>query len=216
MLKAEGSNTTHQNYRKVLGTQPSLVFPGGTGSRNPLGYHRCSSVLYKTAAEYRQPAVSAGSASIDFTKDLTLGTCSNLWIQSLHIWGRGEGVGGWGGNCIPNQDMCICVINCFQLVATLWTAARQAPLSMRFSRQEHWSGLLCPPPRDLPNLGTEPTSLASLALAGGFFTTSATWEAQSGHTHIWSLRALSRSSGIGGGLMKPPCFNSTNTCCVSK
>ena len=98
--------------------------------------------------------------------------------------GAGGGGGGWGGNCILNQDMCICVINCFQLFATLWTAARQAPLSMRFSRQEHWSGLLCPPPRDLPNLGTEPTSLASLALAGGFFTTSATWEAQSGHTHI--------------------------------
>ena len=32
----------------------------------------------------------------------------------------------------------------------------QAPLSMRFSRQEYWSGWACPPPRDLPNPGTEP------------------------------------------------------------
>ena len=45
---------------------------------------------------------------------------------------------------------------------------------MGFSRQECWSGLPCPPPRDLPDSGTEPMSLA---LAGGFLTTSATWEA---------------------------------------
>ena len=45
-----------------------------------------------------------------------------------------------------------------------------------FSRQEYWSGLLCPPPGDLANSGTEPTSLKSPALAGRFFTTSATWE----------------------------------------
>ena len=45
-----------------------------------------------------------------------------------------------------------------------------------FSRQEYWSGFLCPPPRDLPDPGIEPVSLMSPALAGGFFTTSATWE----------------------------------------
>ena len=45
---------------------------------------------------------------------------------------------------------------------------------MGFSRQEYWSGLPCPPPQDLPNPGIEPTSLACPALAGRFFTTSAT------------------------------------------
>ena len=50
-------------------------------------------------------------------------------------------------------------------------------LSMRFSRQEYWSGLPCPPPGDLPDPGIKPTSLKSPALADGFFTTSATWEA---------------------------------------
>ena len=40
----------------------------------------------------------------------------------------------------------------------LWTVARQAPLSMGFSRQEYWSGLPCPHPGDLPNLGIEPRS----------------------------------------------------------
>ena len=63
---------------------------------------------------------------------------------------------------------------------TPWTVALQAPLSMGFSRQESWSGLLCPPPGDLPHLGLEPKSLMSPALAGGFFT-SATWEDQSSH-----------------------------------
>ena len=53
----------------------------------------------------------------------------------------------------------------------LWT-----PLSMGFSRQEYWSGLPCPPPEDLPGPGIEPVSLMSPALAGGFFTTSATWD----------------------------------------
>ena len=55
------------------------------------------------------------------------------------------------------------------LCATPWTVAGQAPLSMRFSRQEYWSGLLIPPPGDLPNPVMEPKSPASPALAGGFF-----------------------------------------------
>ena len=40
-----------------------------------------------------------------------------------------------------------------QLFATLWTVAHQAPLSMRFSRQEYWTGLPFPPPGDLPDPG---------------------------------------------------------------
>ena len=56
----------------------------------------------------------------------------------------------------------------------LWTVAHQAPLCMGFSRQEYQSGLLCPSPGHLPNPRTEPSSFMSLALAGGFFTTSTT------------------------------------------
>ena len=48
---------------------------------------------------------------------------------------------------------------------------------MGFSKQEYWSGLSFPSPGDLPNPGIEPVSLTSPALAGGFFTTSATREA---------------------------------------
>ena len=60
--------------------------------------------------------------------------------------------------------------------AYLWTVTHQAPLSMGFSRQEYWSGLLCPAPVYLPNTGIKPTSLMSPALAGGFFTASTTRE----------------------------------------
>ena len=91
-----------------------------------------------------------------------------------------------------NNISCIYVHICAEtlsrvrLCGTPWTVAHQVPLSMEFSRQEYWSGLLFPPSGDLlfppsgvlPDAGIEPTSFTSLALAGGFFTTSATWEAQ--------------------------------------
>ena len=56
------------------------------------------------------------------------------------------------------------------LFATLRTVARQALLSMEFSRQEYWNGLPCSPPGDIPDPGIKPT------LAGRFFTTSITWD----------------------------------------
>ena len=84
--------------------------------------------------------------------------------------------------------VCVCVCVCMrvlsrfspvQLYATLWTVAFQAPLSMGFSRQEHWCGLPCFPPGSLPDPEVESVSLMSPALAGGFFTARATWEALS-------------------------------------
>ena len=67
--------------------------------------------------------------------------------------------------------------SCVQPFVTLWTVARQAPLSLGFSRQEYWIGLPCSPPGDLPNSRLKPMSLTSPALAVRFFTTSTTWEA---------------------------------------
>ena len=63
-----------------------------------------------------------------------------------------------------------------QLFMILGIVAGQASLSVRFSRQEHWSGLTFPPPGDLPNQGLN-ACLMFPALAGGFFTSSTTWEA---------------------------------------
>ena len=54
------------------------------------------------------------------------------------------------------------------------TIAHQVSLSMRFSRQEYWSALPCPPPGDLPNPGIEPESLMSPVLKGRLFTSSDT------------------------------------------
>ena len=58
---------------------------------------------------------------------------------------------------------CVCVCVCellsrVRLFATQWTAAHQAPPSMGFSKQEHWSGLSFPSPADLPGPGIEPGS----------------------------------------------------------
>ena len=78
--------------------------------------------------------------------------------------------------------MCVCM--CARSIAsvvfdfvTLWTLALQAPLTMRFFRQEYWSGFPCPSPGDLPNPAIKPVSLMTPALTVGFFTTNVTWEA---------------------------------------
>ena len=72
--------------------------------------------------------------------------------------------------------VCMCVYMCvlssfsyIRLFVTLWTVACQANLSMGFFSQECWSGLLCPPPEDLPDPGFKPESLMSPASAGEFF-----------------------------------------------
>ena len=67
--------------------------------------------------------------------------------------------------------VCAQSFSCVQPFGTPWTVACQAPLSMTFSRQEYWSHLLFPTPRDLPDPGIKPVSLAPSTLAGRFFTT---------------------------------------------
>ena len=89
-----------------------------------------------------------------------------------------------------------------QLCPTLWTVARQAPLSVGF-----WSGLPCPP-GDLPYLGIKHASLMSPALARGFFTNSATWETQSRNESTMSKRW---HLGSGDSCLSPPFF----VCCLS-
>ena len=66
--------------------------------------------------------------------------------------------------------MCVCVCVCSVVSATLWIAAHQVPLSLEFSRQEHWSGLPFSAPRNVCDPGIKPKSLVSPALAGIFFT----------------------------------------------
>ena len=73
----------------------------------------------------------------------------------------------------------MCILSSFssvQFFATLWTVACHASLSMGFSRQEYWSGLVCPSPENLPNPRIELMSVMSPELAGMFFIPSTTWE----------------------------------------
>ena len=67
--------------------------------------------------------------------------------------------------------MCAQSLSCTRLFLTPWTVAHQAPLPLGFLKQEYWSGLPFSTPGDLPTPGIEPASLASPALADGFFTT---------------------------------------------
>ena len=80
-----------------------------------------------------------------------------------------------GGTCVPSHFSHV------RFFVTSWTVARQAPLSMGFSRQEYWSRWPFPPPGDLPYQGIKPMSLISPSLAGVFFTTSTTYKAQRRH-----------------------------------
>ena len=84
---------------------------------------------------------------------------------------------------------------------------------MQFSKQEYWSRLPCPPPGDLPDSRMEPVSLMSSALAGGFFTTSTTWEApgcsigsdnteSSSLTELRTLRLKSKEAEVASLLSK--------------
>ena len=124
--------------------------------------------------------------------------------NTIHIWIRTSTHELWAGSgetniqsitVIYSDEVCMrsvslvslrnwsvhaCMLSCFShvwLFATLWTWAHQALLSMGVSRQEYWSGLPCLPPGDLSNWRIESMSLTSPTLAGGFFNTSATWEA---------------------------------------
>ena len=69
---------------------------------------------------------------------------------TVKVW-----VAEWRGVCVCVY-VCVKSLSHVRLLATPWTVARQAPLSMGFSRQEYWSGLPFPSPGDLPNPGIKP------------------------------------------------------------
>ena len=84
------------------------------------------------------------------------------------------------------KESSVCAFSRVQLFAIPWTAAHQAPLSMEFSRQEYWNRLPFPTPGDFPDLGIKPESLASLALAGSFFTTAPPGKPQGKHQPLFT------------------------------
>ena len=76
------------------------------------------------------------------------------------------------------KGICVCA-KLLQLCLTLYNPidCGQAPLSTGFCRHENWNGLPCPPSGIFPTQGSNPPLLPLSCMAGGFFTTGATWEA---------------------------------------
>ena len=97
---------------------------------------------------------------------------STTWGKEVSAFCKGQ---LWLHRLINTLVLMCSLLSHVQLFVILWTVAKQAPLSMEFSRKEYWSWLQFPPPGDLLNPETETVSLISLALAGRFFTTSTTY-----------------------------------------
>ena len=134
----------------------------GGGNDNPLLYSCLEDPLERGAW---QTAVHGAAKDMDTnaaTKHITSRVCTHTHTHT-HT----------SNLCMHAKSLQLCLTLC-----DLMDFSPPGSLSMGFSRQEYWSGLPFPPPGDLPNAGIEPTSLMSSALAGRFFITSATWEAQ--------------------------------------
>ena len=160
------------------------VLPKGTTSLD-LPIIPINSVIPKGATSLYLPIIPINSVIPKGATSLDQEDEPLPWVLSFERSGRGF-----------LFYACACVLSCFshiRLFASLWTGALPVPLSMGFSRQQYWSGLPCPPPEDLPDPGIKPSSLTSPALAGGFFTTSATWEALPSYT---SLQRYNKTEGM--------------------
>ena len=134
--------------------------------------YACSVVSYSWRAQGLQPSrllCPWANLPQDYWRGLSISAAgdllnpgiehtSALWADSLPLSHLGS----------PQpRYMRVCVLSCFhhvRLVATLWTIAHQAALSMGFPRQEYWSGLPYSPPGDLPDPGIEPANPATPAL----------------------------------------------------
>ena len=91
-------------------------------------------------------------------------------------------------------NVCVCVCLYAQTCLTPcdpWIVACEAPLAMKFSRQEYWSQLPFPTPGNLPNPGIKPVSPVSSTLAGRFFTTDLPGKR---HPHFMNEEANSRKN----------------------
>ena len=137
-------------------------------SRHTSSFHYCRVTPNPDTLRVR-PVLGAWRSRPENPVSHTLGLRAQCWKGGVQ----------WETGLPPSWSLHARVLRCFshvRLFATPWTISCQAPLSMGFSGQAYWSGLPRPPPGDCPDLGIEPVSLLSPALAGSF-TTSTTWEA---------------------------------------
>ena len=117
-------------------------------------------------------------------------------------WPALGSLAGWGRTWLPLVCLCVCAWSRL----ALWGPMDCSPLGSSvhgFSRQECLSGLPFPTPGDLPDLGIEPLSLGSPALAGGFFTTapSGKWSLNS---WLPSIPTVAHPQGLDDPMPGPP------------
>ena len=162
--------------------QESLVWqaPGRAWAAGGAG--RAKSLRGPRAVAWSRANRGGAGAAVSFhTKENTL-NMPQMWDQQSSTLTRDRWVGTelkltlratilfhWSEAEFPLQfllnsyaELCVCqFLSHVWLFVTPWTIARQAPLSMGFSKQEYWSGLPFPPPEELPNPGIEPWLPAS-------------------------------------------------------
>ena len=127
--------------------------------------------------EWQEVLCSLLSALRAIAEEVALGAVAAMLgpgeERVLIYWGMSSGKRGRPDSLMSSSGLGriwrenSCVLShfgCVQLFVTLWTVASQAPLFAGFSRQEYWSGLPCPPPRDLPDQRIKLPSPASPAL----------------------------------------------------
>ena len=130
------------------------------------------------------------------------GWSQGSWLPGLlhrRVLGAQDAAGHTGRGherlCLPHPAGMLSGLSRVQLFVASWTVAHQAPLSMEFSGREYWSEWPFPLPGDLPEPGIELVS--PVCSAGGFFATSASWEALCRFfcsafcsQMLWALRGL--------------------------
>ena len=163
----EGTCRIKVSREKSFLNLPSPWLLSSAGVHDPLGKGNCVPPHCSSEGPASaRPATSRPAAAH--------GCEEGPWGKSLHCWHLGSDAPLWDGAVLgtarpqETSDVCAQSLNHVWLFTTPWTVARQAPLSMEFSKQERWSGLPFPSLEDLPDPGIE---AALPALAGRFFTT---------------------------------------------
>ena len=135
----------HMNFPKRPGNKNHIAYRNSGGLQNPVLYN-IKEIIYSQLTK-----IQMNENSTQFIRKSHKTLCFQYQYLYLCVWVQ------W--------------LSPVRLFVTSWIVACQAPLFRGFSRQEYWTGLLFPPPEDLPDLGIAPTSPVSPALGGRFLTT---------------------------------------------